>query len=604
MIPSDNASQEASDRPTAGAMDKAAAKAAQGLRSYHGNYARYTTNAHGEAVCYFNPCYKAENVRPSAFRFLFKDVAVRSANRLPETDATIQRLIDLADAMVDEQVAEQNDTEGRGRSTIPAGYTYWGQFIDHDLSAGTDRSHEFALTEPDFRPVTPSQVEADIENMRHPFFDLDSLYGDADGPFGDMTAFYGHDGDPVKLRIGTVETAPAGVTPDAELGEERDLPRNADPEVFEDLLPTQAVIGDARNDENLIVAQFHLGLLRFHNAVVDAVRDDAPELSDQEVFERARDEVRLHYQWLVVNDFLQQIAAPEDVQAALDADGLFDDAEEAFMPLEFATAAYRFGHSMVRNLYDFNLNFGRGDSALLERAPFDQLFAFTGRGAATNPRFQARLPNNWIIQWERFFDVENATELDGTPILDRFARRLDPNLAEQITTFGMANEGFERLDPEDQARATEPGVSPARFNAIMKHLARRNLLRGYLLSMPTGQALAEAVGVDVLTPEELTTPAGPLTDALVASGFVAQTPLWLYLLKEADVRADGNRLGPLGSFLVTRTFVGLMKKDPQSFLNRGWTPSDGIVEAATGRSVTGIMDLLRFAGVAKALAVA
>ena len=579
-------------------------KVDKGLRSYHGNYAKYTTDAHGEDVCYFNPCYKAERVRPSAFRYLYKDVAIRATNRLPESPDTIQHLIDLADFMVDEQVAEENDREGRGNSTIPAGYTYWGQFIDHDLSAGTDSSHEFELTEPDFRPVTPSQVEADIENMRHPYFDLDSLYGDEKGPYGDMNPFYGHDGDPVKLRVGTVETAPQGVTPDDELGMERDLPRNSGQRVFGDLVETQAVVGDFRNDENLIIAQFHLGLLRFHNAVVDAIRAEKPKLSDKDVFRRARRQVRYHYQWLVVNDFLQQIALPEDVDAALAADGIFDGEEEAYMPLEFATAAYRFGHSMVRNRYDFNLNFGRGNSPLTPRATFDQLFAFTGRGAVTNPLMGDHLPNNWIIQWERFFDVEGAEELDGTPINDRTTRRLDVNLAEQITTLGMRNEGFERLGPADQARVTEPGVSPARFNAIMKHLARRNLLRGYLLSMPTGQALAPAVGVEALTAEEMTQPGGPLTDILIASDFTERTPLWFYLLKEADVRADGNHLGPLGSYLVTRTFIGLLKKDPDSYLNQGWTPEKGVVENITGRPVRGIMDVLRFAGVAKALAVA
>lgn len=596
-------------------------------RSYHGNYASYQTNEQGEEVCYFNPCYKRERLEPSQFRYLFKDLVTDSSNRLDERLDTVQRLIDLADAMVDEERAEQSDQEGHGNSDIPAGYTYWGQFIDHDLSAGTDRSHEFEITRPNFNPVPPSQVEDDIENMRTPYFDLDSLYGDEDGAFSDMNRHLYQGGarltpkqarkrkpsgdlDPIKFIIGETVIAGQGVTPDEEeLGNQRDLPRNAavldgeDERVLPEQLPSQALIGDFRNDENLIVAQFHLAMLKFHNEMVDAVREDHPDIADdnKKVFEEARRQVTWHYQWLVVNDFLGQIVSDDELQRATDSPSIFEGEEKPFMPLEFSTAAYRFGHTMVRNLYDYNLNFGRGLSPLIERAPFDLLFAFTGRGAVENERMDVQLPNNWIIQWERFFDVKGALDQNQKLITDRFARGLDTNLAEALTSSGMQNESFRFLGDENQAQVEESGVSPTRFNQIMRHLARRNLLRGYLLSMPTGQALANAAGVDVMSAEELKQGGGAAADLLADGDFVDETPLWFYILKEAEVKGKANRLGPLGSFLVARTFLGLLKSDPNSYLNAeggAWSPKDGIVDRRRPDGFKKIMDLLRFARVA------
>ena len=590
-------------------------------RSYHGNYASYQTNEHGEEVCYFNPCYKRNRVTSTPFRFLYRELASDPSNRLPETYDTIQRLIDLADAMVDEQEAERREAEGEGNSDIPTGYTYWGQFIDHDLSAGTDRSHEFEITRPNFSTVRPQQVEEDIENMRTPFFDLDSLYGDGEGAFSDMNRHLYQGGtdlnpkqvrkrkptgdvDPIKFIIGDTVVVEQGVTPDGDqLGSRRDLPRNEGQEALPEHLPSQALIGDFRNDENLIVAQFHLAMLKLHNEMVDAVREDHPDIAkdNEKVFKEARRQVTWHYQWLVVNDFLRRIVSEDELQRAIEFRSIFEGEDEPFMPLEFSTAAYRFGHTMVRNLYDYNLNFGRGLSPLNDRAPFDLLFAFTGRGADENSRMNVQLPNNWIIQWERFFDVEGALDGNRQPIVDRFARRLDVHLAEHVTRIGMKNESHRFLGEDDQTKIHESGISPGRFNMIMRHLARRNLLRGYLLSMPTGQALARKAGVQVLTADELTTGGGAAADMLADGSFTDRTPLWYYILKEAEVKGQGNRLGPLGSFIVARTFIGLLKSDPHSYLNvKGgpWSPKDGIVDRRRPDAFEGIMDLLRFARVA------
>ena len=561
-------------------------------RSYHGNFAAYKDE------CYFNPKYKLSDFDTSEFRFLKRDTAEDPTNRLPEADTAtvIQHLKDLADAMIDHEVVE---SQGFASSHIAPGYTYWGQFIDHDLTAGTDSSHEFTITEPDFTPVAPAQVEQDIKNMRIPYLDLDSVYGDAHGPFGEQSHLYevNEEGDPTAtLRVGTNQVIPPqfGTLPNPELGGDRDLPRNVDQAVFPDRAESIATIGDLRNDENLLVAQFHLSFLKFHNAIVERIRADRPGLDEKTIFEEARQQTRFHYQWLVVNDFLPTICGKAAVMQALAAPGFFEETG-VFMPLEFSTAIYRFGHSMVRNLYDYNQNFGRSPGTVASRATFEDLFAFTGRGATNNPRMQRDLPVNWVIEWDRFFDIDGSERDDnGILITDRFARRIDTLLAEEL--FDMANEDVEFLDESDRDGLP---TSEEIFNGIMRHLARRNLLRGYLLSMPTGQALANACRIPVLNSDDLTKGNTDAMNTLMFdAGFLEATPLWYYVLKEAEVTAT-ETLGPLGAHIVAGTIVGLIKSDPHSYLNayEEWSPADGMV-TATGASFTGIMDFLRFAGVA------
>ena len=229
------------------------------LRPYHGEFAYQKNENSGDYYCYFNPMYKPTEEDVRSFRYLDKELVKDGANRLPEgnTEEVIRHLTELADLMVDPLAFEQRQIDN---SRIPVGYTYWGQFVDHDITAGTDRSHQFTIAEDDFSPVAPDQVEKDIENLRTPFLDLDSVYGDKDGPFGAQFFLYeeDEDGQPTaNLRIGTNDPASGGL-PDPELGNQRDLPRNLAHRVFEDRAESIAVLGDLRNDENLIVAQFHL----------------------------------------------------------------------------------------------------------------------------------------------------------------------------------------------------------------------------------------------------------------------------------------------------------------------------------------------------------
>ena len=224
-----------------------------------------------------------------------------------------------------------------------------------------------------------------------------------------------------------------------------------------------AMIGDPRNDENLIVSQLHLAFLKAHNQLVDQGKS----------FEEARRILRQHYQHIIVHDFLKRVADPTIVENILAQGTPFYNATEDpfFVPLEFAVAGFRFGHTMVRAAYNFNTNFNFADG---RPATLELLFTFTalsgqlGFGAGTDT-----LPENWIIQWENIIG-------DG-PAVGK-ARRFDPQLAALVNGETKALFGLRALDGN-----LEGGLAA--------RLAARNLLRGYRLRLPTGQAVAGRLGL-------------------------------------------------------------------------------------------------------------
>ena len=195
------------------------------------------------------------------------------------------------------------------------------------------------------------------------------------------------------------------------------------------------------------------------------------------------------------------------------------------------------------------------------------------RGAAT-------LPFNWPIEWDRMTDKGDANEA-------HFARKIDTRLVDPL--HNMVNRGVE---PDLQEDAGKP------IRQLLRSLAQRNLLRGYLLSIPTGQAMAAAMGIDPLTPAEIEQgDSQAVNDAIDAGGFDVNSPLWFYILKEAEIRADGNSLGELGSRIVVETQIGILRNDPSSYLNADdgpWDPWLG-VRLDNGDPIVTIRDFFRFA---------
>ncbi|WP_157014599.1 peroxidase family protein [Mesorhizobium xinjiangense] len=531
-------------------------------------------------------------------------------NYLPETGETLGELDELGNLMV--EAAETSDND----STMPPVMTYWGQFLDHELTARTDRESSISSITSAHPPVASSTVESQLRNARTPRFDLDSVYGGAPTGSGINTdvvkviSGMRHPTHMNKMRVGT--TVDPGPLPD-DLDRHRDLPRyvqvqssvrNAalnlaqssmpadDFAAFSDKLPQRALIGDMRNDENLVVAQFHLSVLRFHNKAVDYLAGhDTGWIPD---FASAQQLTRLHYQWLIVEGYLKTVCdeAVVDQVIADRASHFFKfraeyDARKTNMrlgnalPLEFSVAAFRFGHSMVRAVYDYNKNFGRPAG----QADFNLLFGFTGGGG--NLDGSKRLPKNWVIDWRRFVGVEPHDASDGGPA--RFARKIDTALAPPLND--MVNQGND--------------VQDAQLKALFKSLARRNLRRGYNLRLPTGQAVhahlkqngavQSAPIADVST---LFASKPALRDFLAngSAGFHQRTPLWFYLLAEAEA-GGGNRLGEVGSRLVAETFIGVLLDDPDSALSRNFEPSQSPLRMADDSPIDSIAKWMRFAAV-------
>lgn len=421
---------------------------------------------------------------------------------LPSLFSDEAKLTQLGQAMTETTSFGDDDDNPE----IPAGYTYLGQFIDHDITFDTTSLSE--------QPRDPQA----IFNFRTPQLELDSLYGT--GPSG-MPHLYER-ANRAKFVIGLTSTTPGGGDSTLPTAQPHDLPRMAGTGF--------AIIGDPRNDENLIVAQTHLALMKFHNQVVD---------KEGLNFEAARKLVRWHYQWVVLNDFVHRLVDPAVFDDVIDNGRKFYTyAEEPFIPVEFAVAAYRLGHSMVREGYDYNRVFRPGGVAV---ATLSLLFRFSGRsgdGSGTP------IPADWPIDWQRFYHVGVHTGPIG------LSRKLNPLLAPTLQNV--------------------PNVGS---------LAAANLRRGLRRGLPSGQAVAAAMGLAPLPPSAFDKPAPHPDATAVQLGFDKATPLWYYILKEAEVEGGGRRLGPVGSRIITEVFVGLLEGDPESYLaqDRLWRPTLGQV---------------------------
>lgn len=570
-----------------------------------------------------------QNLRHCAsFGFLFPD-----GDRIPYPKRSPENLR----ALQEELYTHRNPSDFNN-SALPPVFTYLGQFIDHDITH-QGLSHPdaaevvdiFHRPADDFAPMPRADVAAAIVNQRTGRLDLDSLYGSNTQPqnaaHAKLIGLMRSTSDRAKMQLGTLHPMAGGIPDQLPLDGGADLPRlgqfmqprKGAPTFSQndfDALPTPikqalgkdgapnlaaAVIGDLRNDENLFVAQLHVAFLRYHNQMVDALRD-AGETGDADaIFAKAREQVVLHYQWLVMNVYLPSVCDPVALQqvkasgAAL-YDRFLDQCGHTEgtpfpMPIEFAVAAFRFGHSMVRGTYDWNSRFGRrtkdGVHGGTDRASFEQLFTFTG-GGKTPMGGLTRLPQNWVIDWAR-------TALPNSEFADRTTRRIDTNLA--LPLRRMSNEATE---------LQEQTATPLQLDE--KNLAARNLKRSIRMSVPSAQACLTAINAQFgfalrpLTRAELTF--GRTGNELKAAGFDRATPLWFYVLKEAEMRHAGQRLGALGTHIVAGTIAGLIIKDPKSYWNRAgsaegrWHPVDGI--RASGVVVDSLPAMLRAAQLLKA----
>ena len=297
--------------------------------------------------------------------------------------------------------------------------------------------------------------------------------------------------------------------------------------------------------------------MRFHNKVVEGMLDGSLVQESplrKRPFDEARDLVIWHYQWILLHDFLPKILDAETLNEVMARGSvLFPRGEEPFIPVEFAAAAYRLGHSMVRAAYDYNRVFTFKPGGVTP-ATLGLLFRFSGRsGTGAN----VPIPSDWIIDWRRFFEV-------GIGATAGKSRRINPFLAPPLGNV--------------------PGLG--------EPLSTRNLKRGSSLGLPPAQSIARFLGITPLRPSQIASG----DDGRIAEkhNFHIETPLWYYVLKEAEVFTGGLHLGPLGSRMVAEVFLGLLQRDSSSYLARKpqWTPC---LKRQDENTFT-MADLLEFAG--------
>jgi hypothetical protein len=456
---------------------------------------------------------------------------------------------------------------------IPAGYTYLGQFIDHDIT---------------FDPASSLQGQNDPDaliDFRTPQLDLDNVYGR--GP-ADQPYMYEPDG--IHFSLGKALTS----------GEKKS---NAN-----DLLRTdktkRALIGDKRNDENVIVSQLQGAFLKFHNAVADAMIKH----SSKTTFEEIQRVVRWHYQWVVLHDFLPRIVGLDVVHDVLphlkNGTSIYKNKPELhffhwhnrpYIPVEFSVAAYRYGHSMVRPIYRLNTELGAGASQdEIKRGVAGRQLIFAAVEKQGLNGFHD-FPSQWAIDWNLFF--ERKMKLDDPK--NRGPHRVQPSYkidSSLVNPLAFLPE-FSELKGSGPNLERDKDGNPHPQHGAIPNLALRNLLRGSSMGLPSGQNVARFMGLDPIPDKELTVGKAnvdgfkdnkPITE--FGDGFKDNAPLWFYVLSEAQhdwtqaakkkhgsaetINMTPVHLGAVGGRIVAEVLIGLMLGDPNSFLSQWptWKP--------------------------------
>ncbi len=506
------------------------------------------------------------------------------------------QLAKLAKSMAAEVDTVKDGPDPEENLWVPAGYTYFGQSIDHDLTFDNTSS---------LNPADIGEHDRFPTNLRTPRFDLDSLYGD--GP--DAQPFmYAEDGATLLFK-----------------DSDENQSQTSYDQAHQDLLRSpngRAIIGDKRNDENSIVSQIHLAFVKYHNAVVKKISKDDSTLTGTALFNKARNEVRWAYQKLVIEDFLPRIVKDEvlaDLQQAATPEcrrhlyALYTEDKRINLPREFVVAAYRFGHSGVRTGY--RLNSGTRLS----------IFPASNDPKSDNNSLLGfePLPKSHVIDnWERFFPNTKpgvftteprdkaADEVERPEVRLQFAYKLDPTLVDPLTVLppsvlptspiigGAIVEVKKAIEPDDHI--PDPAGLPS--------LALLNLLRGNNYRVQGGQAIAHKLkerghAVELLEPKYLSTRenvkdrTGVFHFVEIDSTLQTDTPLWFYILAEAQksvvdaikfdkdgtfneeqLLSDGGaktQLGWVGGRIVAEVFYGLLDSDTESYVNAappGWQP--------------------------------
>ncbi len=471
---------------------------------------------------------------------------------------------------------DHNDALGENPNPmLTSGFTFLGQFVDHDIT--------FDTTPLDEQRSDPYATE----NFRSPRYDLDAIYGR--GPSKDPQLYDPKDRDKFLIvkrpytEIRGVPTEPDTVY---------DLPRDSN---------GKAIIADPRNDQTIILNQLHVAMQRFHNKLVDRARTSLiPGLT---AFETARRLTRWHYQWIVTHEFLPAIVGRsmaesvyKEVLLGLPIINIrhyktTNPLGRPYIPVEFSVAAYRFGHSIARPRYtvrDF-IDTRTGATVAVSSVPL-----FEAQPSDNNLNGSREVPARLKIQWSKFFNQA------GKPPTARPARQFDASLSGPL--FQLPSTALPDSNPTSR-------------------LSVRNLLRGRKMGLPSGEQVARLMDVEPLTreqiwqsrrihvripivgnvvevvdPGEFEVENQTLKQIFADGGWGDETPLWFYILKEAEIVGRGRHLGPVGGRIVAEVLVALLQRDINSYLYLQplWKPEPPIAPA---RGKFTMADLLKYAGV-------
>jgi hypothetical protein len=441
------------------------------------------------------------------------------------------------------------EREREGTLTPRVGYTYFGQFLGHDLTHDPT-----PLAGPYSDPET-------TPNFRTSSFDLDHVYGG-----GPEKSPYLYEGQPGAETFKIGATTPTAY--------QRDLP----------IKHGRILIGDmedTRNLDNLILRQLHVLFLKFHNEAIHQLSDSSSPISTTNgstsgsLFERARRLVCWHYQWIIRHDFLPRILHPDVWTYQERRARRQPDPQESYsIPIEFSLAAFRFGHSMVRNAYRLNCR--------KTRVVIGELMTL---GQQASP-----LADDYMIEWGTFLDgLPTSGPQASSSFIDTSISRAMHGLTPD--TIRLAN----KLEPPDPS-----------------NLPVRTLLRGARAGLPSGQEVADALLAqgkikthNRLTSSELTRDTCDHSGSTLRDvGLEQNTPLFYYLLKEAELRAEGLSLGPIASHIVSEVIQSALEADLESYLSivgPKWELPFWRYPSGSKRSVSSLIDIVRLVGDEKLL---
>ncbi len=400
-----------------------------------------------------------------------------------------------------DELSQSMGVNGNTDGPADAGMTFFGQFVDHDITL-------------DATSALGTRIDpATIPNVRTPSLDLDCVYGA--GPEASPTLYGAGDAEQF-LMFGRKDNP-------------RDLARTC---------AGKALIGDFRNDENIIVAQIQAVFIELHNLLMskrvegggeaDDIKACAHDGIDKHIwhdhvspklsnFEEVRRFIRLHYQWMVWCELLPSFIEQECLDWALNDPNPFGW-DAPVMPVEFTGAGYRFGHATTQ--FEYALTSG-GDPK--------GLFALPGFG----PR-----PVDGNIEMAMWFEMNGA-------VSSQKARPVGPHLGLPLLNLPFVHAPIELADIEETLTLDQS-----------RNLALRNMVRDrYTYQLASGQQLAAKLGTKVL----------PVPDILKHKGFT-KTPLWFYCLQEAEAHGQGKLTGA-GGKLVASVFANLLRRDPTTFIH-------------------------------------